>query len=295
MSDAADKLEQRLVLLSQQPEGELRTATEEEVVDILGWLPEVAGDTELRSFGRQDVIVKESWGSTSVEQQHIGDALIFELSKVERPDIRARMVSHLINIDEALAQRVADGLRLPEMPKAAQAAREPKRDLEPSPALSILKNGPESFAGRTVGILLTDGADAQLLKQLSDALKKEGAQVKLVAPRIGGVKTSDGAMVAANEKIDGGPSVLFDAVALLVSEEGAKQLAEEPAARDFVADALAHHKFIAHTQAASSLLKKAGADRRNGGQLVSLANSDAVQKFVERCRALRSWPKEDGN
>ena len=183
---------------------------------------------------------------TDVEKKHIADALVFELSKVERVEIREAMVAHLLNIDQDLANQVATGLRLPEMPQAAEAARAPKMDLEPSPALSIAKNGPKSFAGRCVGILVTDGVDAAQLKALMDALTKEGASAKLIAPQVGGVKASDGKMYRANEKIDGGPSVLFDAVALMVTEDGAKMLADVPAARDFIADALAHGKFIAH-------------------------------------------------
>ena len=42
-------------------------------------------------------------------RRHIAAALTFELSKVETPAIRARMVSHLLNIDEALGRKVADG------------------------------------------------------------------------------------------------------------------------------------------------------------------------------------------
>ena len=48
--------------------------------------------------------------------------------------------------------------------------------------------------------------------------------------------------------------MLFDAVALLVSEPGANQLTDEPAARDFIADAYAHSKFIAYTEAAKPFL-----------------------------------------
>ncbi|MET1111654.1 MAG: catalase, partial [Allosphingosinicella sp.] len=54
-----------------------------------------------------------------IEQRHIGDAITFELSKVERPAIRERVLSHLINIDKDLAQSVADGLGLASLPKAA--------------------------------------------------------------------------------------------------------------------------------------------------------------------------------
>ena len=53
--------------------------------------------------------------------------------------------------------------------------------------------------------------------------------LKLVAPMVGGVEASDGSCIEADEKIDGGPSVLFDAVALLPSADGAPMLAREPA------------------------------------------------------------------
>ncbi len=226
---------------------------------------------------------------TNVEQGHIADALVFELSKVERVDIRSRMVAHLLNIDETLAKQVADGLRLEEMPKPADAARPPIKDLKPSPALSILKNGPESFAGRRVGIVVTDGVDAGQLRSLLDAISKEGASAKLIAPQIGGVKSSDGKMIRADEKIDGGPSVLFDAVALMVSADGAKQLAGNPAARDFVADAVAHHKFIAHSAAAQPLLDQANLSDEQKPQLVALEAQDGLNDFISRCRKLRSW------
>ena len=129
---------------------------------------------------------------TEIEQQHIANALTFELSKVETPAIRARMVSHLLNIDDGLAETVAKGLRLKEMPKPATAARPTRQDLKPSPKLSIIKNGPKSFAGRKVGALVTDGVDADVLAALGKALKAEGAMLKLVAPEVGGVKDSDG-------------------------------------------------------------------------------------------------------
>ena len=78
---------------------------------------------------------------TPVEQGHIAAALTFELSKVETPAIRARVVSHLLNIDEGLATKVAVGLRLGDLPPAAAAARPTRMDLAPSPALSILLQG----------------------------------------------------------------------------------------------------------------------------------------------------------
>ena len=50
--------------------------------------------------------------------------------------------------------------------------------------------------------------------------------------------TSDGKRVAAKQKIDGGPSVLYDAVAVLVSDAAVDALAHNAAAKDFVSDAM---------------------------------------------------------
>jgi catalase len=228
---------------------------------------------------------------TDIEQGHIVAALTFELSKVERPDIRARMVSHLLNIDQELAQQVADGLRLKEMPKPADAAKPTRQDLQQSPALSILLNGPTSFKGRKVGALVTDGVNINLLTALKTALEEEGAMLEVVAPHIGGVEASDGSWITAAQKLDGGPSVLYDAVALLPSENGAKVLAKEPTARDFVADAFAHSKFIGYVEAALPLFEKAGVlDSRDDG-CMALEGPEGCVAFIAMCRQLRFWAR----
>lgn len=228
------------------------------------------------------------------EQKHIAMALTFELSKVETPVIRERMVSHLLNIDEGLAETVAEKLGMTELPKPADAAVTPRDDLPASDALSIIRNGPESFAGRKVGVLVSDGADAALVKSLAGALKKEGATMEIVAPKIGGVEASDGSTIEGDHMIDGGPSVLFDAVVIVVSEAGAEKLAGEAAARDFVADAFAHLKYIGYTAEATPLLEKAGVplDSEDEG-LIALAAARDVSAFVSTCRKLRVWAREE--
>ena len=224
-----------------------------------------------------------------IEQKHIGDALVFELSKVDRVDIRTRAVSHLRNIDEDLAATVADGLGL-DLPDAAKAAK-PTLDLPTSSALSIVANGPANFAGRKMGLLLTDGSSAELFNALTKALEAEGAVWEVVAPKIGGVTLDDGTKVAAKQKIDGGPSVLFDAVAVLPSEEGAAMLAKDAASKDFVADAFGHCKFIGYTDAAATLFDASRVPELDDG-FVALSKSKDVKAFVTTCRDLRFWARE---
>ena len=228
---------------------------------------------------------------TPIEQKHIGDALVFELSKVERPDIRSRTVSHLVNIDADLAATVADGLGMP-LPDAAVAAREPVTDLPPSDKLSIVKNGPGSFKGRKLGILLSDGADAAIFKALLKAVDGEGAVYEVIAPKIAGVTLSDGTTVAAKHKVDGGPSVLFDAVVILVSADGAGLLSLDAAAKDFVTDAFAHCKYIGIGADAEAIFVKAGIADDLDEACLPIGKPADAQVFIEACRALRYWPRE---
>ncbi|RUV01336.1 catalase [Mesorhizobium sp. M6A.T.Cr.TU.017.01.1.1] len=229
---------------------------------------------------------------TPPEQRHIVMALTFELSKVQTPAIRERTVSHLLNIDEALAATVADKLGIRKMPSPADAAVPPRDDLEPSPALSIINNGPESFGGRKVGVLVSDGVDAALFEQLRTAVEKEGAVMEVVAAKVGGVDAADGTQIEARHMIDGGPSVLFDAVVLMLSEPGAELLAKEAAAKDFVSDAFAHCKFIGFTSGAEPLLAKAGVDADADEGLIRLESNKTAEKFVQACRKLRLWARE---
>ncbi|MFS8368026.1 catalase [Acetobacter oryzifermentans] len=228
---------------------------------------------------------------TPIEQKHIADAITFELSKVERPDIRSRVVSHLLHIDEELAITVADGLGLP-LPEPAQGTQPTRTDLPPSDALSILKNGPKTFAGRKMGILVTDGIDAELFAALIAALQAEKADYEVVAPKIGGITLSDGTKITAQQKIDGGPSVLYDAVAILASKEGTKVLAGNPAAKDFLSDAFTHNKFIGYSAEACTLFKKAGLAEDVDKGCIKLGSKNDATAFVKTCGALRFWQRE---
>lgn len=229
---------------------------------------------------------------TPAEQEHIADALVFELSKVDKVAVRERMVAHMENIDKVLAERIAKGLGLRNMPPAAIAARPTKMDLPPSDALSIIKNGPKSFKNRRLGILVSDGVDASIFDSLKAAAKNAGADVSVIAPTIAGVDTREGTHIDADYRINGGPSVLFDAVAVLLSPQGAAQLSTEATARDFVADAFAHLKFIAFNNDAKELLAKAGLASDADEGLIPLSNALDAKRFIDACGKLRLWSRE---
>jgi catalase len=228
---------------------------------------------------------------TEVEQGHIADAFTFELSKCDELRIRTRMVAGLRNVDETLALTVADGLGFTDLPDPLPAARPAIADLAPSPALSILRNGPDSFAGRKIGVLVGNDTDADALSALRQAAAAADVVLELVAPTVGGFTDSTGERVEADHQLEGGPSVLFDAVVVLLAIEAATDLSTHPAARDFVTDAFAHAKFIGHTVAAAPLLDAAGvADLLDDG-FIALDDGRTAADFVSACADLRYWDR----
>mgnify|MGYP000496769086 CR=1 FL=1 len=189
------------------------------------------------------------------EQNHVVSALVFELSKVKLEHIRLRVLANLRNVDDALANRVADGMGI-ELPKASPAAL-PARDLKPSHALRIIGNMKQTLEGRSVGILIDDGSDAKVFAAVKSAVMAAGGRPIVIAPKVGGATMDDGTKQPADAQLAGCPSVVLDAVALILDQPAAEKLCAQAAAVQFVMDAFGHLKAIGHTPAAAPLLKKA--------------------------------------
>ena len=200
---------------------------------------------------------------SDVEKGHIVAALVFELSKVTLDHVRTRVLENLANVDAELAQRGAAGLNAP-APKEASSPVAAGKSLKVSPALRLIGKYPASLKGRCVGILVCDDADAGVLNALYTAVTNAGASVKIIAPKIGVVKLKDGKTVEADGQLAGSPSVLFDAIGVVLSKPGCASLLNDTAAIDFVSDAFAHLKAIAATVEAKPLLDKANVTRDAG-------------------------------
>jgi catalase len=222
---------------------------------------------------------------TEYEQAHIASALVFELSKVDHLHVREAMVGHLRHIEEDLAKRVAAGLGFDKMPNAPRTAA-PVQKMKPSPALQIIGKMKDTLKGRAIGILIADGSDGTVVKKIKKAATEAGAAVKIVAPKVGGAKLAGGSMMSADGQLAGTPSVLFDAVAIVLSDEGAKALSLESAAIDFVRDAFGHLKAIAADKGAQALLKIA-----NIGHDAGVVSANDETAFIAAAKT-RQWSRE---
>ena len=132
-----------------------------------------------------------------------------------------------------------------------------------------------------------------MVQKLQAAAKKAKANVELVAPTVGMTRLTGNKTIEANQTIDGGPSVLYDAIAVVLSEAGAEALAQSPAARDFVSDAFAHRKFVGYVPEARALFEAVGLASQLDDGFVALEGTKAPAEFLARCRQLRFWDREN--
>lgn len=207
------------------------------------------------------------------------------MSKVERPHTREAVVAHLRHIDENLAARVAAGLAMDTMP-AAPRSNATTQDLPKSPAVQIIGKMKATLQGRSVAILAADGSDAKQIKAFSSAVVGAGARVTIVAPKIGSIKLHDDSVLAVDGQLVGTPSVLFDAIVIILAEDAAKLLCKESCAVDFVRDAFGHLKAIAADASALAPLKKA--DVKLGAGVFDMTQP---KEFIAAAK-IRQWERE---
>lgn len=200
------------------------------------------------------------WNSqTPVEKLHIIKAFRFELTKVQVPAIRERVVSMLANVDEILAQAVADGIGIPlpaPMPKAIENA--PIPEVTNSPPLSLFaRPGSLGIKTRHVAILVANGIDGEAVSILHKALTDEGAIPRLVGIRLGKVQTADGQMIDVEVTLETTPAVLYDGLIVLGDKVAVDILSNDGQALEFVKDQYRHCKTILALGAGTDLIEKA--------------------------------------
>lgn len=265
------------------------------------------------------------------ERDHLIEAFQFELGKVERKEIRERVVRvNLLGVDAGLAREVARvvDVELAEN-KAANATEESRsrgktersatgrgggvraqersrqQILTSSPALSQLNTPHDSIRSRKIAVLLADGFAAKDLAAIRKVLESAGATVEIVAPKLGMVSSSDGKSVSATKNFLTACSVFYDAVFIPGGSSSVDTLRGIDEALDFVEEANRHFKPVGATGDGIALLSDAGIDESALGDpgakkasamngIVS-AGADGLESFatafVEAIAQHRHWER----
>ena len=242
------------------------------------------------------------WNSqTEVEKKHIVSAFRFELSRVQTPAIRTRMVSGLMNVAPELGQSVAEGLGLPELPQAMPKVltKNVKPEVAASSALSLFaRPGDQDIAGRRIAILVGEGVNTSVLRALADRLTSAGGVPLFLSSRLGRVAGDDGKPIEIDGTLEAMPSVLFDG-AVVPDGEAATHLALDGRSVEFLKDQYRHCKAILVLGQRGILLEKAGlpAALPNGKQDPGIIRADAdgtsaIEGFISALAAHRHFVRE---
>jgi catalase len=197
---------------------------------------------------------------TSIEKAHIIGGFRFELSKVTVPAIRERMVASLLNVSKELANAVAQGLGIePPAPMPIAMRHTPKPEISTSPALSLTaRPGSAGIRTRKIALLIADGAKAEPIAMLVEAISGAGAVARLLSTRLGTVRSIDGQEFAVDATLENMPSVLFDALVLPDGAEAVNRLSKDGRTLEFLKDQYRHGKTILVGAASAKLLEDAG-------------------------------------
>jgi catalase len=182
-----------------------------------------------------------------VEKAHIIRAFRFELTKVQVRAVRERVVAMIGNVADKLAEAVAAGLGMDEVPRPLPLAlgEPPQPEVKVSPALSLFaRPGNGSIGTRHVAILVAEGVDSVGAKAIHAGLTELGAVARYVGVRLGRVQSEDGDPLEVEVTMETMPSVLFDAVAVPGGDAAAKALGSFGHAAEFIVGAYRHCKPI---------------------------------------------------
>jgi len=230
---------------------------------------------------------------TPLEKAHILRGFRFELTRVQTPAIRERVVAMLANVDTGLAKSLATalGIALPKpMPKVLKTPVKP--EITVSPALSIFSQpGDGSIRTRRVAILIADGIDGEAAQLLHAGLAEKGAVPRYIGVRLGTVRTEDGDTLEVEATLETMPSVLFDGLVIPGGRAAIVSLGKVGQTAEFIKDQYRHAKPILALGDGAELLEIAGvpallpSGEKDPGMLVG-QHEDAADALPDLIKAL---------
>lgn len=244
------------------------------------------------------------------EKEHIQKALIFELSKVNIPEIRERVVGQLAYIDRDLAQKVAGklGLKIKKLEEPNQSIpadtkpadlqnveREPK--VKSSDALSMQNTVKNTIESRVIGFIVANGADAKSINDLKTQLEKQKAKVDFIAPSLAPVQLSDKTSVVPNHTLTNTSSVCFDALYICAGEHSVRELVHSENkyhVLNFINEAYSHCKALYFGKGSENLYSASHIkDKKHDDRaIITSENKKAHADFIHAIASHRVWDLE---
>lgn len=199
---------------------------------------------------------------TEWEKAHLISAFSFELNSVKNHHIRERLVNKILfNINPELAQRVADRIAVKMEPVPVVNPNIKLLNLR-APASSVpsisLDRQPLLVKGRKCAVICCDGVDGAQVKNVIDALTKNGVVCEVVAPSAGKVKTGSGGSIPDAKPLTNAPPVMYDYCFIADCNEKTADLAANAYVQGFANGFFNHGKHIADGSKTGTIFESVG-------------------------------------
>ncbi|RZJ36302.1 MAG: catalase, partial [Chryseobacterium sp.] len=244
------------------------------------------------------------------EKTHLQNALIFELSKVQIPAIRERVVGQLAFINQDLAATVARKVGVSvvkldqpngSIPADADPATLQSAEKEPSrkrsDALSMENTAKDSIASRIIGFIMEDGVNATDVDALKSKLESRGAVVQIIAGSLAAVTADDGSVFVPKHSLTSTASVCFDALYICSGKKSADHLLNQdnkPGTLLFINEAYKHCKAICFGSGTDAILSASnvGAKTHDDPAVITSEQENANDLFIKATANHRVWELE---
>jgi len=242
----------------------------------------------------------ETW-----EKEHVINGYAFELGKCTYEHIKLRMLWLLEQINNQLAERVAEQLGL-EIPKDIdhpinqaiganadinkQQPPKKKNYLDTSKALSQTFLASDDIATCKIAILVANGFNGDDYVELRKLLEEKNATVALIAPHGGKIICNKKNQYDVDAFLSTTESVLYDALYVPGGKEAIKTLMEEAKAIKFINETLKHCKTIGTADEGEELLDQTYVKLFKDDEAI-LINKN-VQVFIKALSKHRNWKRE---
>lgn len=250
------------------------------------------------SFGDHFSQATLFWNSqTEIEQQHIIDALLFELGKVTRIEVRKAVLALLKKVHPKLAGPVALGLGLNSANEIKTYPSVKIKGIKASKALSIYQNLKPNLNGRKIAVLAEAGCSIKVIKELDKLLKEVGASIYILSSSLKNLGHGNSKSLCAQHSFKTMPSVLFDAIFIPGGEVANELLQMNADVHEFIRTSFKHLKPIAvHAEGvdtlkkvlpSSALIYEEGIITFEQGQDIAAG----INQFIKALKNYRFWQR----
>lgn len=225
---------------------------------------------------------------SQVEKKHLIQGFQFELSKVKKESVRQNVVNMFANVDQKMADEIADYLGLKaEKSEAIQNQGQGGEEtfeykgesVKESEALSQ-ENTPKMTKGLKLAILVTEDTDIKELKSIAKDMEEKGIVIEWVGEKLG--KLEEG--IKIKETLYTSYPVLYDGI-LVSSMKGIKE--ENKVLLDkFIEETFNHYKpILIYENGASNL-------REEYLEQAGVVEVKSASKAIDEITQMRFWDRD---